>query len=276
MALAAFASEEERLSLIDEGLAALPERRATSAYGWSAAATILVAAAFAALYAADALWFSRDVRHAVLAVSALEALQRKDCPKTRATMLRWIASDLEEHQVPYFVSYGTLLGAQRENNVIPWTADIDICVPSLIKESTRTVFSQMATCFDVEPYIDSDLFHLYSKAADVEVVSHGWLRRSTAYVDVYGAFGRGEAVTSEALLYLVGSHSARNPDGITLLESLVFPINASGVRIGDRSYAAPRDPEALLEIMYGKEWRTPDRGHSGSFRRRRAAAVRAR
>ena len=36
---------------------------------------------------------------------------------------------LTENGVPYQVHYGTLIGAMRHNDIIPWDDDIDILVP---------------------------------------------------------------------------------------------------------------------------------------------------
>ena len=38
------------------------------------------------------------------------------------------------HNIPYFLAYGTLLGAVRDGNCIPWDYDIDVCIPIIYRE----------------------------------------------------------------------------------------------------------------------------------------------
>ena len=41
-------------------------------------------------------------------------------------MAKSVCSILEDHSIPYFISYGTLLGAIRHRGFIPWDDDLDI------------------------------------------------------------------------------------------------------------------------------------------------------
>jgi len=56
-----------------------------------------------------------------------------DDPPCNADILREMLFSLidamESSQIPHWVSYGTLLGAIRQNAILPWTADADIVVP---------------------------------------------------------------------------------------------------------------------------------------------------
>merc|ERR1711935_736486 len=45
------------------------------------------------------------------------------CSDYMLLMLKDVTEYLDQHQIPYFITYGTLLGALRENDIIPYTQD---------------------------------------------------------------------------------------------------------------------------------------------------------
>ena len=51
-------------------------------------------------------------------------------------MLREIIKFLDEHEINYYISYGTMLGAIRHNGFIPWDDDIDI---SMLREDFEKI-----------------------------------------------------------------------------------------------------------------------------------------
>ena len=53
------------------------------------------------------------------------------CPSTRQEMLIQFSEELELRGIPYSLMYGSLLGAVRDGNIIPWTPDIDIYIPDI-------------------------------------------------------------------------------------------------------------------------------------------------
>jgi len=56
----------------------------------------------------------------------LENLKRLQ--DTLFEMLVWLDDIFKENNVTYFLMYGTLLGAVRHQNFIPWDDDLDICI----------------------------------------------------------------------------------------------------------------------------------------------------
>ena len=154
-------------------------------------------ALLAVVHAVDKFWLRRYIRAVPL------SQQRGDsgvlCPRTREAMLDAVATALEAAGVEYFVTWGTLLGAVRESAIIPWTVDVDVAVPYLSHAESLAVFSNsgpLSACFEMKP--SGTLFSVYTRHPNVEIVRHGWLRRSSAYVDVYGiaGFDRGRLVVS--------------------------------------------------------------------------------
>lgn len=52
----------------------------------------------------------------------------EDIQKNLLCILKMIKKVFDEHDIPYFLSYGTLLGGVRHKGFIPWDDDIDLCV----------------------------------------------------------------------------------------------------------------------------------------------------
>jgi hypothetical protein len=52
------------------------------------------------------------------------------CREHLRRMAKWVATRLNEAQVPYWVDFGTLLGIIRQGDIIPWDTDVDISVKS--------------------------------------------------------------------------------------------------------------------------------------------------
>lgn len=50
------------------------------------------------------------------------------CATNLYTILRDVTQILEENNLEYFISFGTLLGAVRHGGLIPWDTDMDIIV----------------------------------------------------------------------------------------------------------------------------------------------------
>jgi hypothetical protein len=102
-------------------------------------------------------------------------------------MLVAITRHLEGHNVEYFVNYGTLLGAVRNQSIIPWTMDVDICIPSISdvdvekRLSVRKVLAGLR-CYQLEDNSkDFSIMRAYPKTSLVSSY-FGY----SAYIDMYG------------------------------------------------------------------------------------------
>ena len=54
-------------------------------------------------------------------------------------------------------------------------------------------------------------------------------------------------------IYLVGTEQQ-----VHMLVDELLPINRTALVVAGRQFAGPRNPEAILEAMYGVGWSTPD------------------
>ncbi len=64
-------------------------------------------------------------------------------------LLRMIDKVLKEHGIEYFLGYGTLLGAARHGDFIPWDDDADIC---LMREHFERALEILPQYFNTPPF----------------------------------------------------------------------------------------------------------------------------
>ena len=88
------------------------------------------------------------------------------CPSTRFGMLQLFTTWLVKCNVPYFLTYGTLLGAVREGSVISYTPDIDIAIPALWTDRVQKLLqNELPECFEAGlGGVNSQVFHLYTRS----------------------------------------------------------------------------------------------------------------
>lgn len=56
----------------------------------------------------------------------MQYLEKKEIKEIQLALLDYIDETCKKHDIPYFLSYGTMLGAIRHKGMIPWDDDIDI------------------------------------------------------------------------------------------------------------------------------------------------------
>tara|TARA_B100000787_G_scaffold147844_1_gene119017 strand:- start:409 stop:1113 length:705 start_codon:yes stop_codon:yes gene_type:complete len=192
---------------------------------------------------------------------------------------------LNKHEIPYWVCHGTLLGLIRDGSLIPWDHDIDIAIwagdfskQSLIDLMNDNGYSLKndGSDYDFVAFVkvggrEID-FNYYRTSDDVNM----------AYSEWYIPRSR---LTS--LLSLISNRSEYNGKGRSLVRQLYFlsPVIGYIVRLLKRSglfyksagyttptnllkestvlelsginIRVPRHSEAVLEYLYGEDWRVP-------------------
>src|SRR3954454_9124328 len=138
------------------------------------------------------------------------------------------------------VSYGCLLGAVRDGHMIGHDSDADLAYLSkwahpadVVRESFRMERELRDLGWKVIRMSGADL-KLFLPLPDRRVV----------HIDVFGAFH------VEGTFYQLGGRSGQ------LDRAALTP--ASSVMLEGVELAAPADPEAVLEFLYGADWRVPD------------------
>lgn len=72
-------------------------------------------------------------------------LSLNEIKERQIKMLERFDNFCRSHNIPYFLSYGTLLGAVRHSGYIPWDDDVDVMVP-------RPYINYLVQCFKDDNY----------------------------------------------------------------------------------------------------------------------------
>lgn len=97
---------------------------------------------------------------------------QKDLKRVQQRLLEMavtIRDILESHEIPYFITYGTLLGAVRHNGFIPWDDDFDFYLFDDSYDDAMNVLSQELPSNMFLEYKDSELnyFHDWAHVKDI-------------------------------------------------------------------------------------------------------------
>jgi hypothetical protein len=164
------------------------------------------------------------------------------CADVLYTLLSSTADFLESNGVPYFLFAGTLLGAVRDEDIIGWTADIDLAVPRIGMDLLIASNGLFAG------YANDDLASGVVRGCERKVNgTPGTLLRdfthtddTLPYMDIYD-LDHWKEVTPFAQ-YMQGTDTAT---------------------IRGRQFPIPRNATAILDKLYG-DWHTRVEGRRGS------------
>ena len=147
---------------------------------------------------------------------------------------------LTELKVEAFLAFGCLLGAVREGKLIGHDSDADVAYLAssthpfdIIRESMHLEHQFNERGWRTRRMSGAD-FKVFAALPDGSQIG----------IDVFGAFYRGDT------FYLMPSVAGKLPKSALVPQSTV---ELEGVVV-----AAPADPEALLAVTYGPNWRVPD------------------
>lgn len=140
---------------------------------------------------------------------------------------------MDEVEVPFFLLYGTLLGAVREKAFIAHDTDIDIGIYDGDRELFIVALGRLI----------QEGFQLIRTKIPDDLVT---IMRDDEYIDI-GIFTKNIAAGKEIYKYQRNAIAASSLDS---LESIIFYGSP---------YAVPKDREKLLCNWYGNDWRRPQK-----------------
>lgn len=176
-----------------------------------------------------------------LSRSMIDPVERKH----NLNNLRYVSERISE--LEHFIFFGTLLGYQREDNVIEGDDDIDIYVDAIHRDEIEKIFENS------ELVIDSNIRRNKSRHF---LQGHRIIDEVSTYVDFYFYDGVSQAdYVIEKWNFLGRVNQSKN--AIHVPKDILFPITKSDMQ--GISINIPQNPEACCAFLYGESWRTPMR-----------------
>jgi len=176
------------------------------------------------------------------------------CSDYMMVMLNDITGWLKQQDIPYFITYGTLLGAVREKDILPWTQDMDIVVD-------RSFWPKLQQGLEAAEFFGGRryLFGVDQWEEKVSRVCADWEGFATSIVG--GQESDRFSRPTDFHLDVYASDWWQTTD--LHLVDCVEPLGVTELTIRGRNFSAPARPRACVEKLYGAEWRIPKRALAG-------------
>ncbi|CAJ1373179.1 unnamed protein product [Effrenium voratum] len=174
------------------------------------------------------------------------------CSDYMMVMLNDVTRWLQQENIPYFITYGTLLGAVREHDILPWTQDMDIVVD-------RSHWPQLQRGLEAAEFFGGRryLFGVDQWEEKVSRVCADWEGFATSIIG--GQEGDRFSRPTDFHLDVYASDWWQITD--LHLADCVEPLGTLEIR--GQNFSAPARPRACVEKLYGMEWRIPKKALAG-------------
>lgn len=187
--------------------------------------------------------------------SRADGCQGAECCNTQMFEAVSAISDwMKSNDVDYTLLFGTLLGAYRDNDVIPWTGDVDIGIYSkdvakLIGQTDIPWHFGYKDTFDIPRGCENHHPGFPGAYSKFTMGNSGFCPGGSAqcsyYIDLYvlDEPHHGGNIARSCIAKSLG------PDG---------RVKTSTVEIRGKIFTAPLQAEDCLVAKYGPNWKTPD------------------
>eukprot|EP00929_Paragymnodinium_shiwhaense_P018433 TRINITY_DN12907_c0_g1_i1.p1 TRINITY_DN12907_c0_g1~~TRINITY_DN12907_c0_g1_i1.p1 ORF type:complete len:1272 (+),score=255.53 TRINITY_DN12907_c0_g1_i1:90-3905(+) len=178
------------------------------------------------------------------------------CSDYMLLMLADVTEWLDRNDIPYFITYGTLIGALREGDILPWTQDMDIVVD-------RAHWSRLQRGLEAAEFFGGRryMFGVDQWEERVSRVCADWEGFASSVIGGPDGdrFSRGTEFHLD--IYARDWWQVKDLDLIDCVEPL--GTDSGTLEIRGRNFSAPARPRACVEKLYGAEWRVPKHALSG-------------
>lgn len=160
-------------------------------------------------------------------------------------VLERVGASLDARDVPWWIDYGTVLGAAREGGMIPWDSDIDIGVFGHDQDDVLALVGDFRRVG-----MDAD----YKEPSSSKFDGGDWLHvtecGNPCGVDVFFWFRHED-----------GLYCRRRYAEIDRWKGRAFPLDRllplQRIEVEGQEVSAPADMEWFAEHRYGASWREP-------------------
>jgi|AntRauTorcE11897_2_1112592.scaffolds.fasta_scaffold10027_1 phosphorylcholine metabolism protein LicD len=167
-------------------------------------------------------------------------------------MLSEVTGVLEKYKVNFVLDCGTLLGFVRENRILPWDNDMDVCVPSSEIGKLRWCALHLWFKGYRVRFAKADYSFGPIKKGSPRVLKirnrKGLLHRGDLLLDIFIKYPDDQG----NMLLMVG----RSEDSIVQSFCASHLENKTHYDLNGRKFPIPADYDAYLTKRYG-DWRTP-------------------
>jgi fukutin-related protein len=151
----------------------------------------------------------------------------------------------EEQEIKYWLDFGTLLGAARNGEIIPWDKDADF-----------GVFHQdIERIIKLAPRIKKDGFIFKKHAPGIYQVNYSEINRNFVDLFTWNLWTKDNSKEKwrHGFLYGISGINAHKYFPSYFVENTEF------LKFYNKPARVPQDYEKFLELRFGKEWKTPRR-----------------
>ncbi len=181
----------------------------------------------------------------------LKERQIKARTKKVLNILKTVKEILKKNNITYWLEAGTLLGAVRENRLLPCDKDVDLVICCSEKEELDKIVSDFEKTQlkyklvkydrDAECFIKGDI-----RKIKVDTL----LKKGITKIEIF-------AVKKLEDFYCYGIRQKRDYFIVKIPEK--FCQNTIEKKVLNDSYSLPEDYKGYLKNRYGRDWEIPDR-----------------
>jgi len=154
------------------------------------------------------------------------------CATHLYNILTNIAKTLENHNLEYFISFGTLLGAVRHGGLIPWDTDIDIVIAQKNRDKVfETLKNELGNSYNVKEDRENNIVGSLIRVDLSDI--------NTLHIDLFTYLEK----DSEEIIF--GYNRSFNKKDIYPLQKIKFY---------DSEFYAPKEIDKQLKLFYGEDY----------------------